>query len=113
MPKHVAPQRHEMPLGATRDIPLDFSGHLATGETLASVDDVTATVDGVAANDVTISNEQVNAAALTVGQKVIPIGKAAVWRVTGGTATTRYKFIVTVTTSTGQELIGHCFFNII
>lgn len=92
MSSNKAPQRNCKSESEDRNVAVSFKGKLDVGELLTG----TPTVPAV--SGLTFSNEAVNTSALTVNGKSVAVGEAAQWKVTGGTAGTKYNVIVFAST---------------
>lgn len=87
--------------GETRNCFVDFSGKLASGETISNT-------TYSASTDLTLSVVQATTAAYTINGSTVSTAQAAQFRVAGGTASTLYDITITVTTSASQTLMGIC-----
>lgn len=77
-----ATQRYQIKKGSDRIISVDLSGYLDSGELVASITTVTGSPSGL-----TIANEAVNDAALTILGATVAIGEACQFTVDTSTVT--------------------------
>ena len=100
----LATERQEKTASAVRNIAVSFVGKLDDGELLSG----TPTVSELVTTDLTITNEGVNTAELTISGKSVPIGQAVQFSVAGGTAGRSYKITISVATDStpSQTLYG-------
>ena len=103
----LAPQEQAMRTTETRIISVSFVGKLDSGELLASV--ITPTADPAT---VTISNEAVNTAALTILGKAVAIGQAVQFKVTSATASTTITVTATSDSTPAQTLVATLTLNV-
>lgn len=106
----TAPQRHSKGATESRNVSLDLSGKLDTGELLTGVP----TVEEVTTTHLTFSNKAVNTTALTINGRTVAIGEAVQFRVSGGNANTSYTIRTTVTTTSNpaQTLVEYVALNV-
>jgi hypothetical protein len=89
------PQRQTCRVGEARTPAVSFVGVLESGELLTG----TPTVVEVTTSDLTITNEVVNTAAITINSKSVAIGQAVQFKVTGqAAASSPYTLRVTAST---------------
>lgn len=79
--------------GETRIVSVDYRGKLDSGELLTGTPTVTISPSGP-----TISNESVNAAALTINGETVAIGQAVQFKITGVTAGVTYNITTVCST---------------
>ena len=96
------PQHYTKHVGETRNVAVNCTDELDSGELVASVTSVSAT-------GLTITNDQVSTAELTILGESVAIGKAIQFTVAGGTAGTTYDIVATYVTdsSPAQTLVAH------
>lgn len=97
----TAPQVHSKRAAAVRNVAVDFSGQLDTGELLTGAPTVTASPTGL-----TIDDEAVSGSALTILGVSVAAGQAIQFSVAGGTAGRTYTISVTCgTTASPDQLL--------
>ena len=79
---NIAPQRHEKCVSEVINVKVDMRSVLDTGELLSG----TPTVAEVDDTDLTIQNNIVNTATLTINDDTVAVGEAVQFRVSGGVA---------------------------
>lgn len=77
-----------------RNAVVDFQGKLSAGEILTGTPTVTSVPTGL-----TFANIAVNTVALTVNDVAVAIGEAVQFKVSGGTAGTRYTLVISAGTN--------------
>ena len=89
--------------GATEvvGVAVDFRGKLRQGEVITGT-------PTAAASGPTIASVAANTAPIIVLGETCPAGTAVTFTVSGGTATTTYQILVTVTTSASQTRVLYC-----
>jgi len=105
MGSRLAIQSHNLYEGGVRNVAVNFAPLLDEGETLVG----TPTVTNAAGNlsDLVISNEQLNAAEMSINGVAIPASLAVVFRVARGAAAEgEYYLDILVNTSGGQTIPG-------
>lgn len=109
MGANTAPQKWVLVPGEVRNFKVSFADELDAGELLASV----SAVAEQTTSNLTISNEAVNTAALTINNATVPIGKAVQCKITGQVVNISYSVKVTVVTDStpAQTLIGYIEFD--
>jgi hypothetical protein len=91
----IAIQRGEMSAGAARNVAIDFTDKLDTGELLTG----TPTITEVTTSDLTLSNKAVSTASLTILGETVAIGKAVQFKVSAGSGLLgQYTVRITVST---------------
>jgi len=79
--------------GETRNVAVDFTAKLDSGELLTGTPTVTD-----ASGDLTITNKAVNAEQLTINNKTVAVGKAVQFQVSGGSVGNNYPIVISVGT---------------
>lgn len=82
-------QVHRKTAAEVRLVSVDYRGKLDNGELLTGTPSVSILPTGP-----TIANESVNSAALTINGQSVAIGQAAQFKISGGTAGTKYTITV-------------------
>lgn len=100
----IALQTQQKTASEVRNVAVSFAGKLDSGELLTG----TPTVTEVTTTDLTFASQAVNTAALTINGVSTAIGRAAQFKVTGGTAGTTYEITVSCGTDAtpAQTLYG-------
>lgn len=98
-----APQRHFKHVSEVRNVAIDMRGKLDVGELLLDPPVITEEVT----SDLSFSSAAVNTTALTINGRVVAIGKAVQFTVSGGVAEEEYSIRVQVNTDStpAQTLI--------
>ena len=91
----LAPQIQVKTEDEIRNVAVDFTNKLDSGELL----DGTPTVALESGSGLTFDDETVSVAALTILGRTVAIGMAVQFSVTGGTAGTQYRIVVTCGTN--------------
>jgi hypothetical protein len=91
-----APQIHSKKVSAGRNGAISFDDYLEPDELLTGTPTVTASPSGL-----TISNARVSEDELTINERAVAAGRAVQFRVSGGTAGTRY--VITATCGTTSD----------
>src|SRR5512146_2018090 len=92
----TAPQRCVVKVGEVRNVSVDFTDVLDSGELLTG----TPTVSEATTTDLTFANKAVNTAALTINGRAVAIGAAVQFKVSGQLAAgSPYTITVTATTT--------------
>lgn len=110
MGDNTAPQRPQVPVGATRNHKVSFVGQLDSGELLTG----TPLAVEVTTSDLTITNKAVNSAALTINNKTVAIGQAVTFTASGQlVASSPYTVKITATTdaTAAQTLVAYAVFD--
>ena len=94
-----------------RNVAIDFSGKLDSGELLTG----TPTIVEVGSSDLTLSNKVVNTSTLTINGESTVAGEAVQFKVTGGSANTKYTIKISCSTDATptQVLLGSITLNVI
>ena len=100
----------QIPIKHPRNAAVSFAAELETGETLTGTPTVTSTPSGL-----TIDNVRVNSADVAVAGRVVAIGEAVQFRVTGGASDKTYQLTVTCSTTAfpSQTLVAECILKVI
>lgn len=96
----------------TLSVAVDFSPILRYGETITGTPTVAEIVEGGGAGDLTISNVQKNAAAMTINDNSVAIGKAVAFDVAGGDADTTYALRITASTTLNATRIARIYLEV-
>ena len=108
---NTAPQRATLVEGETRNFAVSFADELDTSEALTG----TPTVAELTSSDLTIANEAVSTAVLTINNTSVAVGEAVQFTVSGQlAATARYRVRITCATDAtpAQTLIGYVEFDV-
>ena len=106
-----APQIQSKAAGETRNVAISFAGMLDSGELLTGTPTIVQlSKSPSSADDLTITNQVVSAAILTINGASVAIGAAVQCTVSGGTADAAYVIKATCGTdaSPAQTLEGEC-----
>jgi hypothetical protein len=100
----VAVQVRDIATGEVRNVAVDFSGKLDSGETLSG----TPTTSEIDTNDLSFSGQQVSTGALTIVGETVATGLAVQFTVDASTALAGkiYRVMVTCATSASQTVKG-------
>ncbi len=101
----LAPQQQEKTVSEVRNIAVSFAGKLDSGESLSG----TPTFTEVSTLDLTVSNQAISTAILTINELSVPIGEAAQCKIAGGTvANSPYQIRINCATDStpAQTLYG-------
>ena len=107
----TAPQVREINVGEVRNVSVDFTSKLDTGEVLTGTPIVTDL-----RGELTISSQSVNAEAVVINGSSVAIGGAVLFTVAAGSASDafvkrvdqrKYTIEIACVTDGGQTLVGH------
>ena len=90
----------KLSVGDTDIAAIDLTDYLDSGETFTG----TPTVVEITTTDLTITNKQVNTAALTLNGRTVAIGAAIQFKISGQLAARSYTIQVTGSTTSGRTL---------
>lgn len=94
--------QREISVGDVERVAIDYTDWLDAGESLSAV-----TVAEESTTDLTLSDEDVSAAALVILGRTVAAGRAALFTIEGQLAG-KYSIRVTVTTNAGREIVRLC-----
>ena len=101
MPASTSPEIRFITSGETRNVAVDMTGKLDSGETLTGTPTVTVSPTGP-----TLSNKAVNTSTLVINGSSVTAGYAIQFKITGATAGTLYTITCTCgTTSTPAQTL--------